>query len=62
MMHLEFHVRLMTAELAKRVCDHAVPRDGRRDSDSKRAGLAKGNPLGAALRAFDVLQDASHVV
>ena len=62
MMHDELHVRLTTAEFAKCVGHHAVPRHSGRDADSKRPRFAEGDPLGAALRVFDVLQDASRVV
>jgi len=31
------------------------------NSDSKRTGLAKGYPLGTALRLIDVLQDTSRI-
>ena len=34
----------------------------RRDADSKRARFAKGNPLCASLRLFDVLQNASRII
>ena len=61
MMHRQLHVWLPAPEFAKRVRNHAMPRERHRNSDAKRTGFAKGYPLGAPLRLFDVLQDASRV-
>ena len=57
----EFHVWVATPEFAKHIYDRAMPGHGRGDADSKRTGLAKGNPFGASPRLVDVVQDTSRV-
>jgi len=57
----EFHVWVATSEFAKHIDDRAMPGHRRGDADSKRTGLAKGNPFGASPRLVDVVQDTSRV-
>jgi hypothetical protein len=57
----EFHVWVATSEFAKHIYDRAMPGHRRGDPDSKRTGLAKGNPFGASPRLVDVVQDTSRV-
>jgi hypothetical protein len=57
----EFHVWVATSEFTKHIDDRAMPGHGRGDADSKRTGLAKGNPFGASPRLIDVLQDTSRI-
>src|ERR1700724_1770207 len=57
----EFHVWVATSEFAKHIYDRAMPGHRRRDADSKRTGLAQGNPFGASPRLVDIVQDTSRV-
>src|SRR6476660_1687562 len=61
MLQLHLDVRLSTPEFAKGVSNQPMPRYRSGNSDSKRTSSAVGNPLGAPLRIFDVLQDASRI-
>src|SRR6266851_1792102 len=61
MMQLQLHVRLPAPEFAKGVYNYSMPGYRRRNSDSKRTGLAMGYPLGAKPRLIDVLQDATRI-
>ena len=57
-MQHELNAWLPAPKFTKRVHHQAVPRYRGCDADSKSAGLAEGDPLGAPLRVIDVLQDA----
>jgi hypothetical protein len=58
----QLRIWLSAPKFANRVDNHCMPGQRRGNSDSKRTGSAKGDPLGATHRLIDILQDASRVV
>jgi hypothetical protein len=61
MMQHELGIGLAAPEFAKGLDNHPMPGQRHGNSDSKRPGFAKGNPLGAPFRLINILQDTSRI-